>query len=213
MDVMAGALKRLPSVRIPPRDRPRLAEFASLGVAVAETQGIPGSTFLQQLNEARQESIARTIDASPVASALIEWFEGDGRREVVMAVKDLFTEVERRRPPGTDAWPKSAKGFADALRRAAPALRQLGIEVRSLGKVGGTIEADPAQQSAPSRSRPHVEWVSREEAARWLLVNEHELPEDVVFPFCLPFSSAPQKSGSSLTRFWRTWQTVQICTI
>jgi len=28
-------------------------------------------------------------------------------------------------------------------------------------------------------SRDHVEWVSREEAARWLLANEHELPEDL----------------------------------
>lgn len=28
-------------------------------------------------------------------------------------------------------------------------------------------------------SRAHVEWVSREEAARWLLHNEHELPDDL----------------------------------
>jgi len=28
-------------------------------------------------------------------------------------------------------------------------------------------------------SREHVEWVSPEEAARWLLLNEHELPEDL----------------------------------
>ena len=28
-------------------------------------------------------------------------------------------------------------------------------------------------------SRPHVEWVSNEEAARWLLNNEHELPTDL----------------------------------
>ena len=28
-------------------------------------------------------------------------------------------------------------------------------------------------------SRPHVEWVSNEEAARWLLHNERELPEDL----------------------------------
>lgn len=28
-------------------------------------------------------------------------------------------------------------------------------------------------------SRSHVEWVSREEAARWLLANDHELPADL----------------------------------
>lgn len=28
-------------------------------------------------------------------------------------------------------------------------------------------------------SAPHAEWVSNHEAARWLLANEHELPEDL----------------------------------
>jgi hypothetical protein len=28
-------------------------------------------------------------------------------------------------------------------------------------------------------SRPHVEWISREEAARWILSQDHELPEDL----------------------------------
>ena len=33
--------------------------------------------------------------------------------------------------------------------------------------------------SAYQGSRAHVEWVSPEEAARWLLHNDHELPEDL----------------------------------
>jgi hypothetical protein len=28
-------------------------------------------------------------------------------------------------------------------------------------------------------AREHVEWVSREEAARWLLTNAHQLPDDL----------------------------------
>ncbi len=28
-------------------------------------------------------------------------------------------------------------------------------------------------------STPHAEWVSNHEAARWLLANDHELPEDL----------------------------------
>ena len=28
-------------------------------------------------------------------------------------------------------------------------------------------------------SRPHAEWVSPQEAARWLLANDEELPEDI----------------------------------
>lgn len=48
--------------------------------------------------------------------------------------------MEHLRPLGVgDAWPRTPKGFADLLRRAAPALRQLGIEVHSLPKKGGVI--------------------------------------------------------------------------
>jgi hypothetical protein len=137
LDVMAAAMARLPDVQLPPAERPRLAEFARFGMAVAEALGKSGSQFMAQFNASRQESIARTIDASPVAVALIDWFDARGKRTATMAIKTMFQEIEAKfRPPGTDAWPRSAKGFADALRRAAPALRQMGIECRSLGKTG-----------------------------------------------------------------------------
>jgi hypothetical protein len=96
---------------------------------------------MAQINASRQESIARTIDASPVAVALIDWFDARGKRTATMAIKTMFQEIEAKfRPPGTDAWPRSAKGFADALRRAAPALRQMGIECRNLGKTGSYVQ-------------------------------------------------------------------------
>jgi hypothetical protein len=139
LTIMAGALERLPSIVIPPDQRPRLLEFARLGCAVAQTTGQTDADFLKQFNASRAESIARTIDASPVASALIEWFESGGKRKTELAVGELFRQVQENRPVNCDAWPRSAKGFADALRRAAPALRTLDIEVRSLGKVGGSV--------------------------------------------------------------------------
>jgi hypothetical protein len=52
---------------------------------------------------------------------------------------DPRQKVEQFKPTYCDSWPRSVKGFGDALRRAAPALRQLGYELKSLGKVGGTV--------------------------------------------------------------------------
>lgn len=139
LDIFVKALVILPHIQLQPGERPRLLEFALLGMAVAEAMGSIGEDFMHQFNASRQESLARTIDASPIACAVIDWFEDKGRVPKELAVKDLFSEVDVYRPTHTDAWPKTAKGFADALRRVAPALRQLGIECRSLGKVGSNV--------------------------------------------------------------------------
>ncbi|MBK60362.1 MAG: hypothetical protein CML01_16450 [Pseudomonas sp.] len=138
LDTAVKALALLPSMRLPPGDKPRLVEFALLGMAVAEAVGKPAAAFMAQFNASRQESIARTIDASPVAGAILEWYECNPRGKRASA-KMLMEEMVKYRPPYCDTWPKSPKGFADAMRRAAPALRQLGIECRSLGKIGGAV--------------------------------------------------------------------------
>ena len=138
LDAMAAALQLLPSITLAPEDRPRLAEFVRFGMAIAECTGGNQADFLRHFNECRKESIARTIDASPAATALLDWFEARNKRECVISVKDLFNELDKYKPQGADGWIKSAKGLGDAMRRAAPALRTLGMECKSLGKVGGS---------------------------------------------------------------------------
>lgn len=147
LSIFSESLSRLKHIELPQADRPRLAEFAKLGMAVAETMGKTGEDFLNQFNASRQETIARTIDASPVASALIEWFEDNNKRTTVLPVKQLFLQVETKKPINTDSWPRSAKGFADSLRRIAPALRCIGIECRSLGKTGSYVSWEIKQKT------------------------------------------------------------------
>jgi hypothetical protein len=139
-ELMAQTLKELPDTQLPVGENIRLAGFARLGVAMERAMGEPQGEFLRQFHASRQESIARTIDSSPVATALVEWFEARGSRSADMSVKALLLEVEGFKPQGAEAWPKTAKGFGDALRRAAPSLRYVGLEVRSLGKVGGAVK-------------------------------------------------------------------------
>jgi hypothetical protein len=153
LDIAAKALDLLPSMHLPAGDKPRLVEFALLGMAVAEALGRSGNTFMQQFNNSRQESIARTIDASPVAGAVLEWIERhpNGRRASAMVLMD---EIGKFRPTYCDMWPRSAKSFADSLRRAAPALRQMGIECRSLGKIGGSVIWEIARKEQRVLSSP-----------------------------------------------------------
>jgi hypothetical protein len=154
LDLFAAALAKLPGIEIPRDRRPRLIEYARLGCAVAEATGQSAESFLEVYENARAEAVGRTIDASPVATALIDWLEGRPDREGEHSIKSLFENLPR--PQMGESWPRSPKGFADALRRAAPALRTLGIEIsRSRKSHGQKVIAITRRKSpAPSPRSP-----------------------------------------------------------
>ncbi|NLY15830.1 MAG: toprim domain-containing protein [Gammaproteobacteria bacterium] len=139
LDIAAKALAVLPDMRIPADDRPRLVEFALLGMAVAKAAGHAPEDFMREFNACRQESLARTIDASPVAAAVVDMIEARPQG-ITAPAKEILLTLEQYRPTGCDSWPRSPKGLGDALRRTAPALRQLGIDCKCLGKIGGVVK-------------------------------------------------------------------------
>lgn len=138
LDIAAKALGILPSIDLPAKDRPRLLEFVKLGMAISQVTNGKPDEFLDQFNAVRQESIARSIDASPVALALIEWCEKQ-TYTIEISVKDLYERMNQYKPYNADSWPRTVKGFADALRRLSPALRHLGIECTPIGKRGSRV--------------------------------------------------------------------------
>lgn len=138
LDTAAKALGVLPSMKLPPADRPRLVEFALLGMAVARSAGRDPAEFMDKFKELRAETVARTLDASPVAAAVVDMVEAEPAA-LTQPVKAILNRLERYKPTGADAWPRSPKGLGDALRRAAPALRQMGIECKCLGKGSGGV--------------------------------------------------------------------------
>jgi energy-coupling factor transporter ATP-binding protein EcfA2 len=138
LDTASKALGVLPSMKLPPADRPRLVEFALLGMAVARSAGRDSAEFMDKFKELRAETVARTLDASPVAAAVVDMIEADPAG-ITQPVKAILNRLERYKPTGADAWPRSPKGLGDALRRAAPALRQMGIECKCLGKGSGGV--------------------------------------------------------------------------
>lgn len=139
LDITSRALELLPQMSIPADERPRLVEFARLGMAVAKAVGQLPEDFLAEFNACRQESLARTIDASPIAAAVVDLIEARPLGMTAPA-KEILLTLEQYRPIGCDSWPRSPKGLGDALRRAAPALRQIDIDCRCLGKVGGVVK-------------------------------------------------------------------------
>jgi hypothetical protein len=153
MDTFCKTLKLLPTIDLPAKDAPRLIEFAKLGMAVSAALGHQPRKFLDEFNDFRQESLSRTLDASPVATATLEWLHSMGDSTQELPLKHLMQKIEQFKPTYCDAWPRSVKGFGDALRRAAPALRQLGFELKSIGKIGSTVRYSARRLSKTSRER------------------------------------------------------------
>jgi len=150
LDEFVKALAMLPNVSIAPEQRPRMADFAALGEAVFIAHGEPVGAFLDRYNEMRKDGVLRTIDATTVGQALSAYLAAkpDG---FLGTLAELLQDLDLYRPR-SEAWPRSAKGLGDALRRLTPALRLIGCECKSLPKTGGVIRWHIF--SKPQRAEP-----------------------------------------------------------
>ncbi len=131
LDLLATTLATIPSVEIPPAQLPRMADFAKLGEAMHRACGQPAGDWLALYVDHRRDAIRRTVDSSPVAVQCMELVDcGRSYEGTVKGLLELLTvRMDLKRMEHGDYWPRSPKGLGDALRRAAPALRQLGIHL------------------------------------------------------------------------------------
>jgi len=135
LDLFVQVLATLPSITdIERHELPRMADFTLLGEAVARLHGYPAKTFLRQYQSKRTEGIYRTLESSPVAVAALAYLEENpqGYDGTVKGLLDVLTTFT----PQGESWPRSAKGFADLLRRLAPAFRLIGINAKISEKAG-----------------------------------------------------------------------------
>ncbi len=133
LDRFVLTLQHLPRITL---DRPpRMADFTVLGEAMIRATGGRPDDFFALYQENRRHSIARSLDASPVASAVRHITEIAMSAMVYEGTMGQLLDKLTIYRDGADAWPKSARGLGDALRRQRPALAQIGIQVE-IGKAG-----------------------------------------------------------------------------
>ncbi|KFB69278.1 PriCT-2 domain-containing protein [Candidatus Accumulibacter vicinus] len=168
LDLFARTLALLPSVSIPPAQRPRMADFAHLREAMNRAMGGKSGEFLDLYTNHRRDAIRRTVDSNPVSVACMEFVEKG--KSYSGTVKGLLTELNAfsMSMERGDYWPKSPRGLGDSLRRIAPALRQLGIQVSvetkprrdgvhcelRLASDGGGTTAPHSPRQSKTRSQP-----------------------------------------------------------
>jgi hypothetical protein len=129
---------------------PRMADFAIWSVAAEHAMPWKKGMFLAAYTASRQGAVEAALDGDPVADLARKVAPWDGTAtEFLQALNGSVSEETRRRK----GWFSQARQVGDALRRLAPALRQVGIEV-SFIRHGHTrarlIEITVIPASAPS---------------------------------------------------------------
>lgn len=122
---MALALRDAGTLDIGPL--PRMADYAQWAAAGVPALEFTPEQFMDAYRDNRAQAVVIGLDSSPVGHAVrtlmskrSEW-EGSAN-ELLRVLAEVAGDGARGR-----AWPQSAKGLTNALRRLAPPLRAIGI--------------------------------------------------------------------------------------
>jgi len=131
--------------------KPRMADFACWAAAAMPALGFTSEQFLTAYRTSIRSATLGAIEASPVASAVIELSERNPAGwqgtvgELLMAIK----------PDHDRSFPSTPEKLSNALRRLAPALRQSGllVDLSERGSRGRVVTIqrlrEPTQHSPP----------------------------------------------------------------
>jgi hypothetical protein len=126
LDAVSGALRNRDTVML--TEHPRMADFAVWSCAAAPVLGSTAEQFLQAYTHNIQSANDLVLDACPVAQAVLKLMEHqhvwEGTATQLLSVLTPLLE-------GIPAHerPRSAQTLSNALRRVAPTLSKVGVEV------------------------------------------------------------------------------------
>lgn len=125
LDLFVQTLAYLPKVAL--NNPPRMVDFTKLGEAMMQSDGAAAGSFTDLYRNNRKESVLRSIESSPVASAVVDMAEGVDVDTVFHGTyKELLDRLLTYKGDN-EGWPKSAKGLANSLKRQSPALKEAGV--------------------------------------------------------------------------------------
>lgn len=122
-DLLAEVLKVLPDVQL--TERPRMADFARVLAAVDQ---VKGWKTLESYKATAREAVADVLEGEPFAQAVVALVDRSGPLGMTLTASEL---LERVHTPDKlpKKWPKDSTRAGGQLKRLAPALRTIGIEV------------------------------------------------------------------------------------
>lgn len=130
LDLAAAVLRVLPDIHL--TKRPRMADFGKVLAAVDEVMGSKG---LARYAGQGAALAAEVVESDAVAAAVRALVPAGG--DVVEHTAAQLLELTSPERPGRD-WPANPRALSARLKRAAPALRTVGVEVTHLPRAGHT---------------------------------------------------------------------------
>lgn len=137
LTAVSFGLRHVDSVVLP--GYPRLADFARWAVACEPALGLPAGAFLAAYSRNRAASHEGAVDASPIGPLIVRLVEaapwqGTARELLAELDSDRWSDERTRRSP---EWPRTARKLSGDLRKLAPNLRAVGVELTCSRHAGG----------------------------------------------------------------------------
>jgi len=147
LDLLVSVLGVLPSVEL--GSMPRMADFARVCAAV---DTVRGSRSLAAYEAGAAHVAEAVVDSDPVADRVHSWIEDVGSWAGTAAA--LLAELTTTDRP-SKGWPTTPQHLSGRLKRAAPALREVGVAVDfGEGRSRRIIRVERARESASPSSPP-----------------------------------------------------------
>jgi hypothetical protein len=126
LDLMVGALSALPRVSL--ANLPRMADFCLLGRAVAIAMGMQPNEFDRAYARNQLAGLERGLEALVIYPALLSFLE-ERPLGFSGSIKQLLDHLAKFRDDSTKEWPQNPRSFSTMLKRQAPALNKVGVEI------------------------------------------------------------------------------------
>ncbi len=137
LDAVSAALRILPSVKM--ARKPRMADFAKWIVAAEAACPWPAGSFLRAYLGNRSEAIELGLESDSVATAVRELGVSEAIREgTATELLEELTPLVSLITQKSRSWPKTPRSLSDRLRRLAPSLRAVGIDIEFDRREPGT---------------------------------------------------------------------------
>ncbi|WP_223267817.1 ATP-binding protein [Streptosporangium nondiastaticum] len=199
-DLLAQVLKALPKVTL--TERPRMADFARVLAAV---DNVTGWHTLDSYRATAAGAVADVLDGEPFAQAVVDLVDKAGPDGVTLTASQLLEAVETpdKLPK---KWPKDSTRAGGQLKRLAPALRTIGIEVDDSQRgpkpkkqrlycltASPERRCETAFPASPQASKPSVTCGNRGDASEGASASPHPAEGDAD-----PRTASPHATPSDL---------------